>query len=261
MAGDWIKFEHATPRKPEVFQIAAELGIDTDTTVGLLIRFWVWVSENLSEKCPEVFGHAAMIDAIVGRSGFAEAAIRAGWLHIENNTLSIPNYAEHLSETAKKRAEDAKRKRFERKGASEKCPKNVQEMSGKIRTKNGLEKRREEKKREDNAPPNPLGDVIVTDDIAERIYAAYPRKVAKPAALKAIRKALESIDGDSLLALTEAYSEARRGQDMQYTPHPATWFNGQRWADDPQTWRTDDKKQPDLFGGIRDWLEETQNGN
>ncbi len=53
MAGDWIKFEHATPRKPEVFQIAADLGIDTDTTVGLLIRFWVWVSENLSEKCPE----------------------------------------------------------------------------------------------------------------------------------------------------------------------------------------------------------------
>ena len=42
MAGEWLKFEKATPDKPEVFAIAARLDIDPDAVVGKLIRVWSW---------------------------------------------------------------------------------------------------------------------------------------------------------------------------------------------------------------------------
>jgi hypothetical protein len=85
------------------------------------------------------------VDAIVGRTGFGQALLNAGWLVVDGNRLSVPNYTEHLSESAKKRAEDAKRKRLVRK-MSEDRPQDVREMSEKNRTEIGLEKRREESK-------------------------------------------------------------------------------------------------------------------
>ena len=74
---------------------------------------------------------------------------------------------------------------------------------------------------------------------ALEIYAAYPRKVAKPAALKAITNAFASVPSDELLAKTQAYAEAVAkwsDKDREFIPHPATWFNQERYNDDPSTW-------------------------
>lgn len=244
MAGDWIKLEHWTPDKPEVFRIADILSIDPDAVTGKLIRIWIWADQQTTDG-NAVSVTKALLDRITSVTGFANAMISVGWLEQVSDGVRFANFDRHNGCTAKKRAQTSKRVEKSR-------GKSVTQMK---RRCNAESVTREEKNRKENT--SAVASVIEKDDIAERIYAAYPRKVAKPAALKAIRKALESIDGESLLALVEAYSEARRGQDQQYTPHPATWFNGQRWADDPATWRTDDKRQPDLFGGIRDWLEES----
>lgn len=72
---------------------------------------------------------------------------------------------------------------------------------------------------------------------AEEIYMAYPKKVAKAFALKSIEKAMNNIDPLKLLEATRSYAIARVGQDHQFTPNPATWFNGARYLDDPTTWR------------------------
>ena len=42
MAGDWIKIEHATPDKPEVFRMAMQLGITPEHVSGCLLRVWIW---------------------------------------------------------------------------------------------------------------------------------------------------------------------------------------------------------------------------
>jgi hypothetical protein len=84
-------------------------------------------------------------------------------------------------------------------------------------------------------------DIGGLGEIAEEIYQVYPRKVAKPAAITAILKAL---DGDiakrgSLLAKTRAYAEAVShwpADERQFVPHPATWFNQRRYDDDPTAW-------------------------
>lgn len=70
----------------------------------------------------------------------------------------------------------------------------------------------------------------------ESIYAEYPKKVGKPKALLSIKKALEKIDFNTLLEKTRDYAAARKGSDPNYTPHPTTWFNQERYNDDPSTW-------------------------
>ena len=76
------------------------------------------------------------------------------------------------------------------------------------------------------------------EEQANAIYEAYPRKTAKPAALKAIRKALAKHPFDFLLSCANRYTIARAGQDPTYTPYPATWFNREQFKDDPATWGT-----------------------
>jgi hypothetical protein len=49
MAGDWIKFDTSTPDKPEVFEMAAELGIDPDAVVGKLLRVWKWFDQQTTD--------------------------------------------------------------------------------------------------------------------------------------------------------------------------------------------------------------------
>jgi hypothetical protein len=72
--------------------------------------------------------------------------------------------------------------------------------------------------------------------VAERIYAAYPKKVAKGSAIKAIEKALKIVDAEKLIESVEAYAKATLWQDRAYIPYPASWFNDCRWEDDRKTW-------------------------
>jgi hypothetical protein len=69
----------------------------------------------------------------------------------------------------------------------------------------------------------------------EAIYEAYPRKVARKNALKAIAKALKSVPHEVLLEKTKAYAASVVGKDPNYIPHPATWFNGERYLDGTET--------------------------
>lgn len=69
---------------------------------------------------------------------------------------------------------------------------------------------------------------------AVEIYDAYPRKVARPKAIKAIEKAMTSTDPAFLLARTLAFAKTQP-PNYQFTPHPATWFNERRF-DEPKSW-------------------------
>jgi hypothetical protein len=102
---------------------------------------------------------------------------------------------------------------------------------------------REEKIREDKKNTDGVrlsGQQISAQ--AELVYQAYPRKVGKPSALKAIEKALRSLSFEELRNLTREYARAVEGAEPQFIPHPATWFNDARYQDDPSTWSVGAKK-------------------
>lgn len=103
MAGDWIKVEHATPDKPEVYSMATILGIDPDAVVGKLIRFWAWCDQQ------SISGNAltvtdSVLDRITHQPGFSDALRKVAWLEVRSGSLQVPRFDRHNGQTSKARA-------------------------------------------------------------------------------------------------------------------------------------------------------------
>lgn len=81
---------------------------------------------------------------------------------------------------------------------------------------------------------------------AEQVYELFPKKVGKEDALRAISAALKKHPIEYLLDKTNQFAEAVRSWPSSYRyfqdggdrcPHPASWYNAGRYADDPKEWR------------------------
>jgi len=167
---------------------------------------------------------AELIDDHLRWNGFAQAMMDVGWLapSVDGSSLSLPDFDTHNGQSAKRRAQDADRKREDRKtSASE---------ADKMRT-------REEKRREEEIPPK-----APKRDGFDRFWAAWPshkRKAAKPQCeTKWESRGCEAI-ADAVIASVEAFkrSDDWRKEGGKYIPAPLTWLNQSRWetpvVDDP----------------------------
>lgn len=111
MAGDWLKMEANTPDKPEVFEIAAQLGITTAEAFGRLFLVWRFFDQH-TEDGNGVNVSTPYLDHIAGVTGFASAMKGVHWLEGEEADgygLKLPNFDRHNGKTAKSRALTAKR--------------------------------------------------------------------------------------------------------------------------------------------------------
>jgi hypothetical protein len=89
-----------------------------------------------------------------------------------------------------------------------------------------------------NTNPNAIArrariDGVDDNDAFDAFWKAYPRKVAKAAAIKAWKK----INPVWLPQILEALERQRQSPQWlkdggQYIPHPATWLNQRRWEDE-----------------------------
>jgi hypothetical protein len=76
-------------------------------------------------------------------------------------------------------------------------------------------------------------------DVVDLIWQSWPtgRKIDKPATTRAVSRAVSAgHDPSAITAGIErdaAVWETWPTSDRQFIPHPATWVNGHRWADDP----------------------------
>lgn len=85
---------------------------------------------------------------------------------------------------------------------------------------------------------------VLTNTIAETIYAAYPRREGKKAALKAIAAAMRDVPSSDLLQKTMQYAKAvskwsrhvRYKDQRDLVPFPQKWFNQGRYMDDQSAW-------------------------
>ena len=92
-------------------------------------------------------------------------------------------------------------------------------------------------------------DTMALVDDFDIFWAAYPRREAKLAALKAYTKARRLASAEDILAGVERY-KLRMPEDRQYRPLPASFLNAGRWMDE------DDAPvvQPERV----DWFDECQ---
>lgn len=70
------------------------------------------------------------------------------------------------------------------------------------------------------------------ESLFEEFWKLYPRKVGKGQAEKAWRAAAKKVDGQVILEGLQIHMEDLTGKAKEYCPHPATWLNGERWADE-----------------------------
>lgn len=84
-------------------------------------------------------------------------------------------------------------------------------------------------------PCSPSASASADEGFA-KFWERYPKKVAKPQALKAWKKIKPS--GQVLVGLKAGLEKQRASADWlkdggQFIPHPATWLNSRRWEDEP----------------------------
>ena len=143
MSADWIKFEVTTPDKPEVVRMASILNIDQDSVTGKLLRVWIWCNAN-SVTGSDVPVTSAFIDRLTACPGFAVAMREVGWLFGRDAALEFPHFSRHNGQSAKARAEVARRVSKHRQTVG--CNANtVTNVTPKPLQKPLPEKRREEK--------------------------------------------------------------------------------------------------------------------
>lgn len=150
MAGDWIKMRADLHTHPKVVRMASALKADRLRIVGGLHSAWCLfdvhsVDGFLDGYSPET------LDDMIGFPGFARSMMAVGWLEMDGENLVMPRFSEHNGQSAKRRAQDAARKRDVRK-------KSATEADN-LRT-------REEKRREDIKDQTP--------------HSAYEEKSAAP---------------------------------------------------------------------------------
>ena len=208
MAGDWLKFDKATPEKQEVFAIASSLNLDPDTVVGKLMRVWSWFDTH-TENGNAAGVTPALLDRCAGVTGFVAEMQKVGWIVVKTDGVSLPNFTRHCGKTAKTRALGASR-------------------SAGFRGSNGAsvtsslpreEKRREEKK--EKATPN--GDLLaeISPQVAKD-FRALRTKLRAPitaTAVAGIRREADKAGLNLEAAITVCCERGWRG-------FKADWLNG-----------------------------------
>lgn len=134
----------------------------------------------------------------------------------------------------------------------------------------------EEKRREEKNTTKVNLSSNTDSDSFDLFWREYPKRVAKPAAVKAFAAACKrlassgvSFPEQHIVTRTRAYGAARLDADPKFTPNPATWLNQARFDDDPATWgeataRAGPRNKPSNLELAADFLKRhgaTPNGN
>ena len=202
MAGDWVKMRIDLREDPAVVGIAERTGLDEDTVVGKLLRFWGWASRQTVDGNARVT--LVYVDRAAGAVGFAAAMVAVGWLEpVSAGEIRIPKWDRHNSESAKQRALTAIRVAKHRRngvGVTQALP----------------EKRREES----NTPPSPLKggraretrkdrDARLARAAAERARAERARRAED---LRRQNDVPDALPAEQVRAALRAAARARGGE-------------------------------------------------
>jgi hypothetical protein len=224
LAGDWIKMRMDLWDHPKVVRIVSAIcpqGVRDVSlkcrVIGALYRTWAIADTHSEDGILDGYD-AESLNASIGIDGWAENMQHVGWLVVESQRLIVPRFTEHNGESAKKRAEDAKRKRLVRK-TSAKRPQRVRKSADKKRTR--------EEKRRVTTPIPPSGAFL-------RFWGTWPksnRKQAQGQCWDRWRKADMDLCADAIIAHVEGLKGSAdwRKNGGEFVPAPLVYLNQRRW--------------------------------
>ncbi len=218
MAADWIKMRVDLFTHPKVVRISSALKADTLRTVGGLMSVWCLFDAHSVDGIIEGYTTETLDDHLRW-PGFAAAMIAVGWLGQNGESLALPDFEAHNGVSAKRRAQDADRKKGVRKtSASE---------ADKMRTRE--EKRREEEKQKKGAPVG--ADLLA--DVDPKVAADF-RKLRKAKRAELTETAVEGIRREAAKAGLSLEQALRVCCERGWTGFNAEWA-GARPAAQPQS--------------------------
>jgi len=224
MAGEWLKFECSLPEKPETLAITVAMGWDDpDLTVGKLMRLFRWFDQHTVDG--NAYGVTpALLDRLIGVTGFVQAVANAGWIFITDGGLALNHFDRHNGMTAKNRAQTAKRVANHRASSYEAGQCNDPIVTSALARE---EKKREEVIQRDAGKPADL------PGFAEfwKTWPSNDRKQAKGKCLDAWKKAHAERDAALILAHVESLklSQSWRKNGGEFVPAPLVYLNNKRW--------------------------------
>jgi len=226
MAGDWLKMTHALPEKPEVLAIAGRTGMNRYEVVGRLFILWRWFDNNTVDGNAAGVTSVTLDECLFGYSAdtnFVEAVLAVHWLIEDEDGITAVKFDEHTSESAKQRAQTAKRVAKSKKNAKGNADDGEKVTHGAL--PGALP--REEKRREEETPPASLPGF-------DRFWAAWPkstRKEARGKCLEAWRKAKAEGHADLIVAHVETKKlTADWTKDAgRFVEAPLVYLNQRRW--------------------------------
>lgn len=174
MAADWIKMRTDLLSHPKVVRILSATNADKFRAIGGLHVVWSVFDTHTTDGILRGYTPDLM-DHIIGWPGFSAAMIDVGWLHYDGQkTLSMPEFIEHNGKSAKRRAEDQKRKRDARRD-----PEDVRKASAKDADKKRTRDRDRDRDREDIGEGKPSPSASPDDErlaswIFDKVLEAVP---------------------------------------------------------------------------------------
>lgn len=160
MASDWLKMRIELQSHPKTVRILSATRTDKFRVIGGLHAVWS-VFDTHSEDGKLKGYTPELMDQVIGWDGFSRAMESVGWLTFDGiETLGMPEFHEHNGQSAKRRAEDQKRKRDARRESGKECGQNADRMRTREREEKEKIKTKEERPADAELFPGVPEDLI-----------------------------------------------------------------------------------------------------
>lgn len=222
----WFRVDDGFYSSRKVTQIPRT---DRWPAIGLWTIAGTWSAKELTDG----FVPDYQLEELGGRVVDADNLVRVGlWVRVDGG-YEFSNWGEYQptkAEIEAQREKEAERKRKWR------------ESRESQRESRGTDAGRDAGHQQASGHPDPTRpdpalpittDVVTVPDRFDEFWEKWPRKVDKPAAQRAWKKAVKKIPAQRLVELTAAYASHPYLPEKAFIPNPATWLNGERWNDDP----------------------------
>lgn len=122
---DWFPLQLWRTKCPEIVRIASATSRSRQEVLGFLTDLWSWASSETTDGILPGMGVETLSSLLGGDAQLWQSVVDVGWLAIDANSLQIPNWDYWLSDSAKRRTTESRRKKMSRN-----CPQNVPQKSG-----------------------------------------------------------------------------------------------------------------------------------
>ena len=189
MAGDWIKIRKTLFNDGRVRILSAKCPQSVQHCVGALVQLWS-LADDCADENGVLLGYTKqVIDELVCTPGFCDA-LHEDWIDLSGEWVKLPDYQQHNGATAKRRAQDAQRKKFKRSGQKP-YPQNVRKKSA---SGEDVLRTREEKRREEYITTKP--PLLNSPPENENSVTPKPDKQFKKPNIYEIRKYILEINSE-----------------------------------------------------------------